>query len=110
MPTDEGPDYRFVLANERTGLAYTRTALAFQIAGLGVLQFLTAAETWVRTGLGLVFVAVGSFLAAAGLVRWRSNEKAIRSEEEMTSARSLTPAALVVVFVPLAAAVALAVL
>ena len=37
----EQADYRFLLANERTFLAWVRTALSLQIAGLGVLQFLT---------------------------------------------------------------------
>ncbi|HSO51509.1 MAG TPA: DUF202 domain-containing protein, partial [Actinomycetes bacterium] len=33
------PDYRFSLANERTLLAWVRTALALDAAGLGVIRF-----------------------------------------------------------------------
>ncbi|HZA84409.1 MAG TPA: DUF202 domain-containing protein [Actinomycetes bacterium] len=33
------PDYRFSLANERTLLAWVRTALALDAAGLGVVRF-----------------------------------------------------------------------
>ena len=56
----EGPvDYRFLLANERTFLAYVRTALALQVAGLGVLQFLTQARDGLRVGLGVLLVGSG---------------------------------------------------
>jgi putative membrane protein len=52
--SDDGPvDYRFLLANERTFLAYVRTALSLQIAGLGVLQFLTNGHNVLRLVLGV---------------------------------------------------------
>ena len=40
--TSEGtePDPRFTFANERTFLAWSRTALALVVAGLGVVQLL----------------------------------------------------------------------
>ena len=60
---DEPVDYRFLLANERTFLAYVRTALALQVAGLGVLQFLTHGHDAVRP-LGLVLVLAGSFVGS----------------------------------------------
>ena len=34
------PDVRFTFANERTFLAWSRTALALVVAGLGVVQLL----------------------------------------------------------------------
>ena len=41
-PDDDGtePDPRFTFANERTFLAWSRTALALVVAGLGVVQLL----------------------------------------------------------------------
>ena len=53
---DEHVDYRFLLANERTFLAYLRTALSLQVAGLAVLQFLTKGHSSLRLTLGGVSV------------------------------------------------------
>jgi len=102
-------DYRFLLANERTFLAYVRTALALQVAGLGVLQFLTHGHSVVRYGLGLVLVLAGSYLGLAGYRRFRSNEASIRAGVDMGPAGSVTLLVGAVVVVPLAAALVLAV-
>lgn len=41
VPTDEvEPDARFAFANERTSLAWSRTALALVTAGLAIAQLL----------------------------------------------------------------------
>ncbi|MGH3508654.1 MAG: YidH family protein [Nocardioidaceae bacterium] len=103
-------DNRFQLANERTFLAYVRTALALQVAGLAVLQFLTQGSHGTRILLGLVLVAVGSALGVLGIVRYRDNDRALRDD------RDIEPVGLpvlvttaVVVAVPLLAAVLVAV-
>jgi putative membrane protein len=101
-------DYRFLLANERTFLAYLRTALALQIAGAGVIQFLTRGHEAVRLGLGLVLVLTGSVLAVIGYFRWRSTERTIRSGREIASMHGAIWVAAVVVVAPLVAAVVLA--
>ncbi|HSE70079.1 MAG TPA: DUF202 domain-containing protein [Nocardioidaceae bacterium] len=105
---EEPTDYRFLLANERTFLAYLRTALSLQVAGLGVLQFLTQATDAMRGLLGVALVAVGSYVGLTGYLRWRENERSIRRGAQMHAARGTTPIALVVVLVPLVAAVVLA--
>jgi len=73
------PDYRFLLANERTFLAWIRTALGLLAGGILLDQFST------RLGPSLVIVALAialSFLAALlcamAYVRWRANEIAMR--------------------------------
>jgi putative membrane protein len=99
-------DYRFLLANERTFLAYLRTSLSLEVAGLGVLQFLTGADPWVRYALGLVMVALGSVVGVAGYRRRLSNEQAIRAGQEL-AALPLTTVVVLAATVPLVAAVAL---
>jgi putative membrane protein len=73
------PDPRFTLANERTFLAWTRTALAFVAAGLAVTQllpdFATSAQ---RQILGLPLLAVGALIAVASVRRWQASEQAMR--------------------------------
>jgi putative membrane protein len=102
---DEHVDYRYLLANERTFLAYLRTALALQVAGLAVLQFLTRGHAALRLELGLALVVVGSYVGLVGFLRWRSNERAIRSGGPMQSSRATWVIAVAVVAIPLVAAV-----
>jgi putative membrane protein len=94
-------DYRFLLANERTFLAYIRTALAMQVTGLGILQFLTRSGAWPREALGGALVLVGSYLAAAGYLRWRANDRTIRSGEDMSSPPAAKAVALAVAALPI---------
>lgn len=106
-PGDSGParaDYRFLFANERTFLAYVRTALALQVAGLGALQFLTQSQDSVRYALGVALVATGSFTGVSGLRRMRRNERAIRAGQDIRPTGTGTVVVAVVVLVPLLAA------
>lgn len=75
----EEPDYRFSLANERTFLAWVRTALALLAGGVLLDQFST------RLGPHLLVVALAialgvlaAALATLAYVRWRANEIAMR--------------------------------
>lgn len=97
-----GPtDYRYLLANERTFLAYVRTALALQVAGLGVLQFLTQGPDPLRQLLGVVLIAAGSYVGAAGYLRCRRVEADIRAGRELSSSAIRPVTAAVVVVAPL---------
>ncbi|MEU1021518.1 DUF202 domain-containing protein, partial [Streptomyces sp. NPDC005904] len=53
------PDYRFSLANERTFLAWLRTALALIGGGFAVDQFLPDLRRGWRIGLALALLAAG---------------------------------------------------
>ena len=82
------PDYRFSLANERTFLAWIRTALALTAGGLGVIQLLP--ELVVpggREALGLALVLLGTTVAVTSFRRWSSNETAMRTETPLPVSR-----------------------
>lgn len=68
-------DARFLLANERTLLAWVRTSLTLLAAGVGTLALVQ--DRW-RTGPGIGLLAVGVAAALAGLLRYRSADLAIR--------------------------------
>jgi len=73
------PDYRFSLANERTFLAYVRTALAMEAGALAVVQLLpdVASEQWRRVA-AVVLAVLGLVVAVSGYRRWASNQRAMR--------------------------------
>ena len=73
------PDPRFSLANERTFLAWVRTALAM-LAGGVALHALGLPETrWVRTALAVLLVVLGGLVTLLAMVRWARVERAMRT-------------------------------
>ena len=80
----EAPDYRFSLANERTFLAWIRTALGFLAAGVGLDQLAPDFATPViRELLALLLCLFSGGLAMYGYLRWLRNEKAMRLKEDL---------------------------
>lgn len=79
-PFDVEIDPRWSLANERTLLAYTRTALAFVVAGLAIAGSRTVADAppWLAA-IGLPFVACGCAIAVAGRRRFSEVDGALRA-------------------------------
>jgi putative membrane protein len=85
------PDPRFTFANERTFLAWSRTALALVVAGLGVVQLLPPFPR-VPVGrhlLGVPLIVLGAVLAVAAYVEWVHNQRALRRGEPLP--RSILP-------------------
>ncbi|UZI32797.1 YidH family protein [Streptomyces sp. VB1] len=82
---DDGdtPDYRFSLANERTFLAWIRTALALIGGGFAVDQFLPDLADAVRTGLALAVIGTGALCALRAVHHWVRCERAIRKGEDL---------------------------
>ena len=73
------PDPRFSLANERTFLAWIRTALGLIALGVAVATFVSTQETkGVSLLLAAVLVFLGGVLAAGSWWRWLSVERAMR--------------------------------
>ena len=86
----EAPDYRFSLANERTFLAWIRTALGFLAAGVGLDQLAPDFATpLIREVLALLLCLIAGVLAIYGYLRWLRNEKAMRQKQELPYTRGL---------------------
>jgi putative membrane protein len=74
------PDYRFSLANERTLLAWVRTALALDAAGLGVVRFAPPlGGAFGRAAIGGVLVLLGAVSAWIGHRRFLATDRAMRA-------------------------------
>ncbi|MCY0938687.1 YidH family protein [Streptomyces sp. H34-S4] len=86
---DEGetPDYRFSLANERTFLAWIRTALALVGGGFAVDQFLPDLRWAVRAGMAFALLAVGAACALRAVNHWVRCERAMRRGEDLPMSR-----------------------
>lgn len=78
------PDYRFSLANERTFLAWIRTALALLAGAVGLEQLVAhtgSGDRW--HSLSLMLAGGAAFLSVMGWLRWRENEIAMRNERDL---------------------------
>ncbi|WP_184790100.1 YidH family protein [Phytomonospora endophytica] len=98
---DEGvaPDYRFSLANERTFLAWIRTALALVAGGIAIAQFLSA-DRWgaLRDVLAVGLIAIGAACALRAVARWLHCEWAMRHGQDLPPTRFPAALALVIAF------------
>jgi len=73
------PDVRFTYANERTFLAWNRTALALIATGVAATQLLP--EFHIHGGrqiLGIPLIALGALVAITSFTQWKANERAMR--------------------------------
>jgi putative membrane protein len=87
-PPPHDPDYRFTLANERTFLAWLRTALALLAAGVAVVQLLPEfGIAGARRTVGVMSVALGIAVAAAAIRRWRRVQHAMERGEPLPPTR-----------------------
>lgn len=78
------PDYRFSLANERTFLAWIRTALALIAGAIGIDQFaIHLGSPMMRTAMALALFAVGGLLGGMAYHRWVRTEAAMRVDADV---------------------------
>ncbi len=78
------PDVRFTYANERTFLAWNRTALALIATGVAATQLLP--EFHVNGGrriLGLPLIALGALVALTSFLHWQANQRAMRRDQPL---------------------------
>ncbi|MHB8657652.1 MAG: YidH family protein [Solirubrobacteraceae bacterium] len=74
----EEPDPRFTFANERTFLAWNRTALALIAAGLAAAQFLHFNLPGLRLVIALPLIVLGAALSVRSYRHWVDSERAMR--------------------------------
>lgn len=108
-PVDgDEPDPRWSLANERTLLAYNRTALALVVAGLAVSgsHAVADAPAWLAA-VGLPMIVLGAVLAYTSRGRFLEAQRAMRVGDPLPapSAAAFLPHGITVIAL---AAVALA--
>jgi putative membrane protein len=105
----ETPDYRFSLANERTFLAWLRTALALVGGGFAVVQFLPDLHRTLRVTLAIVLLTVGALVALRAVNHWVRVELAMRRSESIPLTRLPSVLGLTVGALALAMVIAVAV-
>jgi putative membrane protein len=81
--TGSEPDYRFSFANERTFLAWIRTALALVAAGVALDAVDVGLPGTLERLLAAFFVALGLLASLAAWVRWARAERSIRRGEPL---------------------------
>ena len=74
------PDPRFSMANERTALAWVRTALAMVAGGIGLISVARyTGEQSLSRALAAALSVVGAGLAISAVTGWRGREVAMRT-------------------------------
>jgi inner membrane protein YidH len=89
MDQGRDPDYRFTLANERTLLAWLRTALALLAAGVAVVHLVPdLGLPGARRVIGTILAGLGATIAITSMLRWRAVQAAMRRGEDLPPARA----------------------
>ena len=97
------PDARFSFANERTFLAWNRTALGCVVAGLAVSHVLKP-ESGSTVGpkvAGLALMLLGGLLALFSYGNWAASQVALRRREPLPQSKLPTLLALMTAVVAL---------
>lgn len=81
------PDYRFSLANERTFLAWIRTALAFLAGAVILWGFADAIDSHALTVASAVLAVIATIIGSSSYFRWRNNELAMRLQHALPATR-----------------------
>jgi putative membrane protein len=83
------PDARFSFANERTFLAWIRTALALVVAGLAITQLLPPFRDIPggRRIVGVPLIVLGAVLAFTSYRKWDASERALRLRQPIPQSR-----------------------
>jgi len=100
------PDARFTFANERTYLAWNRTALACVVAGLAVTNVLTPDRDDVLPKVvGVSLMVLGLLLAGVSYWNWYLSERALRLKRPLPHSPMLLVLSIVTALVAVATAI-----
>jgi len=81
---EQEPDARFTYANERTFLAWNRTALALIATGVAATQLLPDLHvSGGRRILGIPLIALGALVALTSFLHWKANQRAMRRSQPL---------------------------
>ncbi len=82
-PTEDEPDPRFTLANERTFLAWVRTMLAVLAGAIALDSLQIPAADALRRGLVLAMLAFAAATVILAYRRWKRVDRAMRRGEAL---------------------------
>jgi putative membrane protein len=86
--TGSDPDVRFSFANERTFLAWIRTALALLAAGVAIDAVPLEIPDWEQRALASVLLLLGIACTVAAWTRWAQAERAMRRGDPLPAPRA----------------------
>lgn len=95
------PDARFSLANERTFLAWIRTALALLAGGVALEALGLDMQPGLRLAASLLLIVAGILTPVQAWLGWERAERALRRGTPLPSAVLALPIGIVVVLVGL---------
>lgn len=106
MQEDDGrePDYRFTLANERTFLAWIRTALAVLAGAILLHQFGGVVQPhWPLLALSVAMTLAGLIFCCGAYFQWKANQQAMRHSRPLPRSALIPLAAGVTILVAVVA-------
>ena len=78
------PDPRFSFANERTFLAWIRTAVALVAAGVALAAFAAGfGPAGLRRGVAVALILLGGLVSGIAFRRWHQAERALRTRSPL---------------------------
>jgi putative membrane protein len=77
------PDARFSMANERTFLAWIRTAMTLLAGGVAIDVVDLDLSTALHRGLAVLVLVLGILCAVMSWLRWARSERAMRHQQPL---------------------------
>ena len=91
------PDPRFSMANERTFLAWIRTALALVAGGVALEALVAGIHPAFRLAAAVLLIVTGALVAAVAWFSWSRTERRLRLSRPLPAPALVLPVAVAVV-------------